>query len=53
MIDVSETIGVEGSFLIITQNHGWEKDAFTDKKANPTHDSKDGSQLYLIKGLER
>jgi hypothetical protein len=53
MIDVSETIGVEGSFLIITQNHGWEKDAFTDKKANPTPDSKEGSQLYLIKGLER
>ncbi|OCB75471.1 alkaline phosphatase PhoX [Flavobacterium crassostreae] len=53
MIDVSETIGVEGSFLMITQNHGWEKEAFTDKKANPTSDSNEGSQLYLIKGLER
>ncbi|MGA9637401.1 alkaline phosphatase PhoX [Flavobacterium sp.] len=53
MIDVSETIGVEGSFLVITQNHGWEKPAFTDKKANPVTDSNEGSQLYLLKGLER
>ncbi len=53
MIDVSETIGVEGSFLIITQNHGWENSKFTDPKANPTTDSNEGSQLYLIKGLER
>lgn len=53
MIDVSDVIGVEGSFLIITQNHGWENNAFTDPKANGTPASNEGSQLYLIKGLER
>lgn len=56
MIDVSETIGVEGSFLIITQNHGWEKPGFIDPKAiaNPGPSvAKEGSVLHLIKGLER
>lgn len=53
MIDVSETIGVEGSFLIITQNHGWEKPGFTDPKAILKPDSTEGSVLHLIKGLER
>lgn len=53
MIDVSETIGVEGSFLIITQNHGWENPKFTDPKAIAKPDSTEGSVLHLIKGLER
>lgn len=54
MIDVSDIIGVEGSFLIITQNHSWYNDSFTDSNANPLSTaSKEGSQLYLIKGLER
>ncbi|WP_445711854.1 alkaline phosphatase PhoX [Flavobacterium sp.] len=53
MIDVSDIIGVEGSFLICTQNHGWSNAAFTDPNANATPASNEGSQLYLIKGLER
>ena len=53
MIDVSDVIGVEGSFLIATQNHGWTNSAFTDPKANPTPTSNEGSVLHLIKGLER
>jgi hypothetical protein len=53
MIDVSDIIGVEGSFLIATQNHGWNNTAFTDPKANPTPTSNEGSSLHLIKGLER
>jgi len=53
MIDVSDIIGVEGSFLICTQNHSWHNAAFTDPNANPNSDSDRGSQLYLIKGLER
>lgn len=53
MIDVSDIIGVEGSFLICTQNHGWSNVNFTDPKANPNSASDEGSQLYLIKGLER
>lgn len=53
MIDVSDKIGVEGSFLICTQNHGWENPNFTDPNANTNPASNEGSQLYLIKGLER
>ncbi len=55
MIDVSETIGVEDSFIMITQNHGWEPadgSAFTDPLANSSADTrKEGSQLFLLKGL--
>lgn len=53
MIDVSDVIGVEGSFLICTQNHGWTNSAFTDAEAVSNPDSSEGSQLFLIKGLER
>ncbi len=58
MIDVSDILGVEGTFLLITQNHGWVKadgTAFTDPTANPdvANSTKEGSQLYLIKGLKR
>ncbi|MBF03942.1 MAG: phosphatase [Flavobacterium sp.] len=53
MIDVSDVIGVEGSFLICTQNHGWTNSAFTDAEAISNPDSSEGSQLFLIKGLER
>lgn len=58
MIDVSDIIGVPGSFLVATQNHGWVKadgTPFTDPKANPdvANSEKEGSQLYLLQGLER
>ncbi|VXC08034.1 Phosphatase [Flavobacterium sp. 9AF] len=53
MIDVSDIIGIEGSFLICTQNHGWNNDAFVDPSAITNTSRKEGSQLYLIKGLER
>lgn len=58
MIDVSDVIGIEGSFLVITQNHGWVKadgTPFTDPEANPdlANSRKEGSQLYLLHGLKR
>ncbi|MBQ4801881.1 phosphatase [Aquimarina sp. MMG015] len=58
MIDISETIGVNNTFLLITQNHGWERAdgvPFTDPAANPdvANSRKEGSMLYVIKGLER
>ena len=44
--------------LMITQNHGWEKKdgtAFTDPLANSdvANSEKEGSMLYIIKGLAR
>ncbi|AWW30644.1 phosphatase [Echinicola strongylocentroti] len=53
MIDVSDILGEEETFVLITQNHGWENDAFTDPNANPTTDSNEGSMLYVLKGLKR
>ncbi|UKM63614.1 PhoX family protein [Flavobacteriaceae bacterium GSB9] len=53
MIDISETIDVDRTFLLITQNHGWENPLFTDPLANPNTDRNEGSMLYVIKGLNR
>ncbi|RSK38551.1 PhoX family protein [Mangrovimonas spongiae] len=57
MIDVSDIIGKDNTFLVMTQNHGWEPadgSAFTDPNANPAADSrKEGSMLYIVEGLER
>ncbi len=58
MIDISETIGVDETFILITQNHGWEREdgvPFTDPTANPdlANSRKEGSMLYVVKGLER
>ena len=58
MIDVSDITGQDDTFLLITQNHGWEPadgSAFTDPDAVAQVDLsiKEGSMLYLVKGLER
>ncbi|WP_109434888.1 alkaline phosphatase PhoX [Aquimarina sp. AU119] len=58
MIDISDVIDVDDTFLMITQNHGWERAdgvPFTDPTANPdvANSRKEGSMLYVIKGLER
>ncbi|MCP9201282.1 PhoX family protein [Gramella sp. GC03-9] len=52
MIDISETVGVKDMFLLITQNHGWEDASFTDTSTNAAY-SNEGSQLYVLKGLDR
>ena len=51
MIDISETIDKE-AFLIITQNHGWEKEGFTDPNATDNGGA-EGSVLHVITGLDR
>ncbi|MGG6231868.1 alkaline phosphatase PhoX [Tenacibaculum sp. SDUM215027] len=57
MIDISKTIGVSDTFLLITQNHGWvptDGGAFTDANANDAAETtKEGSQLYVVQGLNR
>lgn len=54
MIDISETVGVDNTFLLITQNHGWKDPSFTDPKANPAlTSSTEGSILYVVQGLGR
>lgn len=57
MIDISDTIGIDETFLLILQNHGWEKadgTPFTDPNANPASDSrKEGSMMFVLNGLDR
>lgn len=58
MIDVSDVVGDDDSFLLITQNHKWERasgEPFTDPNANPNiADSRaEGSVLHLVQGLGR
>ncbi|MFK7968882.1 MAG: alkaline phosphatase PhoX [Bacteroidia bacterium] len=57
MIDVSDIINVDNTYLMITQNHGWvpaDGSSFTDPLANPASNArKEGSMLYVVKGLQR
>lgn len=52
MIDISDVVGKDQTFIMITQNHGWENN-FTDPSANATPDASEGSQLFVIEGLAR
>ena len=53
MVDVSETTGLNKTFLVMTQNHGWTDPSFTDPTANPSPSSSEGSVLYVVQGLQR
>lgn len=54
MIDISDIVGTPETFLLITQNHGWTNDKFTDPKANPDLTNRtEGSTLYVVQGLKR
>lgn len=57
MIDVSDIVGKDETFLIMTQNHGWEPadgSSFTDPNANPDlSNRREGSMMYILEGLDR
>lgn len=58
MIDVSDQVGIDGTFMVVTQNHGWEPadgSAFSDPNAvtDVASSRKEGSMLYVLTGLER
>ncbi|MBL6448788.1 phosphatase [Fulvivirga sp. 29W222] len=55
MIDISDEIGIEGSFLLIVQAHSWHNDAFLnpDGAGTDENSSDQGSYAVVLKGLER
>lgn len=55
MTDITDVVNNgKNTFLLITQNHGWENIAFTDPKANSANNAaKEGSVLHVITGLDR
>ncbi|MBC9795457.1 phosphatase [Sinomicrobium weinanense] len=55
MIDISDVIGVDGTFILIQQGHSWHNDAFLnpDGAGSPEDSSNEGSIMLVLKGLKR
>ncbi|NRB59974.1 MAG: phosphatase [Winogradskyella sp.] len=58
MIDISDIIGEDNTFILITQNHGWGEDdthpGFLDPNAGtPDQTDDEGSHMYIVRGLDR
>lgn len=54
LIDVSDVIGVENTFMLSIQSHSWKKDAFKGVDGGSLRPNENqGSQIILLKGLPR
>ncbi|MEO1049182.1 MAG: hypothetical protein AAFX87_01060 [Bacteroidota bacterium] len=54
MIDVSDIVGMDDTFLLCIQSHTWRDDAFAGVDGGGQRDSEDeGSAVFVIKGLPR
>ncbi len=55
MIDISDIIGVDNTFILMIQAHTWKNDAFLnpDKAGADADSSSEGSVAYIIQGLDR
>ena len=55
MIDISETVGVDNTFLLIVQAHTWTNDAFLnpDGAGTDANSSNRGSYIVVVHGLDR
>ncbi|MGS2761557.1 hypothetical protein [Sinomicrobium sp. M5D2P9] len=55
LIDVSDKVGVDGTFLLAVQPHYWKNDNFMnlDGHTNTEREDNQASQIVLLKGLPR
>ena len=53
MIDVSDIIGVDNTFMVAIQTHTWRNELFVGVDGGGRSDDDQGSQVVLIKGLPR
>ncbi len=55
LIDVSDKVGIEGTFLLAVQPHYWRLDDFQnlDGHTNTTYEDNQASQIVILKGLPR
>jgi len=55
MIDISETVNVDNTFLLVVQAHSWKNEAFRnpDGAGDDADSSNEGSYVVVVKGLER
>ncbi len=55
LIDISDKVGVPGTFVLNLQPHYWENDTFKgrDGHINSVNEDNQGGQIVLLKGLPR
>jgi len=53
MIDVSDIIGIEDTFMVAIQTHTWEEERFVGVDGGGVSTDDQGSQIVLIQGLPR
>ncbi|WCM42196.1 hypothetical protein MG290_00570 [Flavobacterium sp. CBA20B-1] len=53
MIDVSDLVGIPGTFAVNIHPHTWQKPEFLNADGSGTQSNKEGGQVVLIKNVER
>jgi hypothetical protein len=54
LIDISDVIGIPNTFTVSVQSHSWLNDRFKNPDGGSKRpDEKEGSQIVVIKGLQR
>ncbi len=55
LIDISDKVGIPGTFILALQPHYWESDNFLslDGHTNTNYEDKQASQIIILKGLPR
>lgn len=53
MTDISDLIGVPGTFAINIHSHTWQKDEFLNADGSGVVSSKEGGQIVIIRNVER
>lgn len=53
MTDISDVIGVPGTFLVNVHPHTWQNDAFLNADGSGTNTNKEAGQTVIIRNVER
>ncbi len=53
MTDISDLIGVPGTFAVNIHSHTWQSEAFKNADGSGTQSNKEGGQVVIIRNVER
>lgn len=53
MVDVSDLVGIPGTFAVNIHPHTWQKPEFLNADGSGTQSNKEGGQIVLIKNVQR
>lgn len=53
MVDVSDLVGIPGTFAVNIHPHTWQKPEFANADGSGTQTNKEGGQIVLIKNVQR